>query len=222
MESGVNVTFRIPIWVDKIFAWPVMMYRWCKFGYTFRKIYLGEGVWTILEQADYYRLRRFKWIVYGSGNNLYSVRHKLVGPNKTRMVYMHREIKNPKKGRLVDHRNCHSLDNRRENLRLATREQNVHNRRKRKKATSRFLGVSFYKPRGNWESRIMHRGKRIRLGRFDSEIVAARAYDEAAKKYFGEFARLNFPQEDERSRALFTRVGKKWEWLIGSLTKITG
>ncbi len=84
------------------------------------------------------------------------------------------------------------------------------NRRKRKGTTSRFLGVCFYRHKGKWASRIETGGKRISLGLFDSEIDAARAYDEAAKKYYGEFARLNFPQESEESRALFTRIGKTW------------
>jgi hypothetical protein len=196
----VNLTIGIRDWLDRICAWPVMVYRLLKYGYTFRRIYLGEGIWTILDQEDYCRLRKFKWVVYGTGHNLYAVRLKLVGPNRTWQISMHREIMRPKKGRLVDHRNCDSLDNRRENLRFATCAENVHNRRKRKNATSQFIDVSFYRPRGNWECRITNRGKRIRIGRFDSEIDAGRAYDKAAKKYFGEFARLNFPDQPQRHK----------------------
>ncbi|MGA2679434.1 MAG: AP2 domain-containing protein [Sedimentisphaerales bacterium] len=196
-------------WLDFIFVWPVMVYRWCKFGYTYRRIYLGEGKWTILEQADYYRLKHFKWIVYGNGNsgeNLYVVRYKFVEPYKTIMVSMHREIMNANDERLIDHKNCNSLDNRKNNLRFATRAENTQNRRKKKSTSSRFIGVDFYKRDSNWQCRITNDGKRILIGRFDSEIAAARAYDEAAKKYYGEFARLNFPPESEESRALFARL----------------
>jgi hypothetical protein len=196
------------IWLERLFVWPVMLYRYCKFGYTFRRIYLGEGFWTILDEEDYYRLRHFKWVLYGGGHNWYAARLKVTGPYKTRTISMHREIMNAPKGKLVDHRNCESLDNRRSNLRFATRAENVRNRRKQKNTTSQFIGVSFYKPTNNWESRIQHGDKRIRLGRFDSEIDAAKAYDEAAKRLFGEFARLNFPPENEQSRALFARIGK--------------
>jgi hypothetical protein len=131
---------------------------------------------------------------------------------------MHREIMNPTDDRFVDHRNCDSLDNRRANLRFATRAENMRNRRKKKNTTSQFVGVNFYKPSKKWDSRITHQGKRIKLGRFVSEIDAAKAYDEAAKKYYGEFARLNFPPENEESRALFARIGKKWVMLMRSFT----
>jgi len=214
----VNVTIGIRDWLDRIFVWPILLYRFCKFGYAFRRIYLGEGQWTILEQEDYYCLRNYKWVVHANGKggqNLYAIRHKLVSPNKTKMIYMHREIMKPTDDRFVDHKNCNSLDNRRANLRFATRAENMQNRRKKKNTTSRFVGVHLYKPSNRWVCRITYQGKRIVLGRFDSEIAAAKAYDEAAKKYFGEFARLNFPQEDERSRALFTRIGKMWTRLVG-------
>jgi hypothetical protein len=217
------MNISLPSWIERIFVWPVLLYRYCEFGYTFRRINLGEGQWTILDEEDYNRLKDFKWVVHGSGKsgeNLYAVRFKLVSPKKTAMISMHREIMNPTDDRFVDHKNCDSLNNRRRNLRLATRSQNIQNRRKKKNTASQFVGLNFYKPSKRWDSRITHEGKRIKLGRFDSEIEAAKAYDEAAKKYYGEFARLNFPPENEESRALFPRMRKRWASLTESLTKI--
>jgi len=194
--------------LDLIFVWPVLLWRWCAVGYVYRRIYLGEGIWTILEPADYYRLRQFKWVVNGNGHNLYAVRHKIVGPNKTWVVSMHREIMNANDERLVDHRNCHSLDNRGANLRFATQAENIHNRRKRKNTTSQYIGVYFRKDIRKWVAKIIIEGKLILLGNFDNEIDAARAYDEAAKIHHKEFARLNFPPASEESKALFARIGK--------------
>jgi hypothetical protein len=71
----------------------------------------------------------------------------------------------------------------------------VQNRRKTsRKTSSRYIGVSFHKKKGKWMAVIGYKGKNVWLGRFDNEIDAAKAYDAAAKKYYGEFARLNFPE----------------------------
>jgi hypothetical protein len=189
-----KLTITIPEWLDKICAWPAVEYRKLKYGYSFRRIYLGEGEWTIVDQADYYLYGNLRWSARGKGWGLYAVRDTKTEPGLTKMVYLHREIMNEPEGLLVDHRNNNGLDNRRSNLRLATHYENTCNRRKTKaKTTSRFIGVYFEKRTGRWVAQIRHRGKKIVLGRFKSEEEAARAYDEAAKKYHGEFARLNFP-----------------------------
>ncbi len=197
MIMKANLTIGIPVWLDKICAWPTMWYRRRKYGYDFRRMYLGEGEWTIVEPEDYYRMNNFKWQISGNGRVFYAVRNVKAGPGRTRMVNLHREIMKAPKGLQVDHKNWDTLDNRRANLRLATRAENIHNRRKRStKTISRYTGVHLDKETGRWVARIQYQGKRIWLGSFESEIEAARAYDRAALKYHGEFARLNFPRED--------------------------
>jgi hypothetical protein len=179
---------------DIICAWPVMVYRWWKYGYTYRRIYLGEGEWTIVEPMDYYQLKNFNWYIGGNGKEFYAFRNIKIGPGKTKMVSMHREIMNPPGHLLVDHRNNDTLDNRRANLRLATHSENSYNRPKTKaKTTSQYIGIYSEKRTGRWTVKIRVNGKRLWIGRFESEIEAAKAYDAAARKYHGEFARLNFP-----------------------------
>jgi hypothetical protein len=188
------IQVKVPNWLDRICVWPVTWYRKWKYGYVYRRIYLGEGEWTILDQEDYYRLGHIKWCLGGNERKLYAkggIKNKTGG---AKTVYLHREIMKPRKGVLVDHRNRDSLDNRRENLRFATHSQNGCNSRiDKSKATSQFRGVVFRKKSGRWAANIRRRGEKTWLGSFKDEIAAAKAYDAAAREYHGEFARLNFP-----------------------------
>ena len=192
-----KIQITVPDWLDRICAWPVMVYRLWKYGYAFRKIPLGEGRFTLVDPGDFYWLNNFHWYAEIKCKLLYTARN-VISPGEKKIIFsMHREIMNFPDGQLVDHRNGNTLDNRRDNLRLATRAQNNCNRRKTKsKTSSRFIGVSFHKLNQRWCANIRHNKKRIWLGYFVSEIDAARAYDAAAKKYHGEFARLNFPKDD--------------------------
>lgn len=96
-----------------------------------------------------------------------------------------------------DHINGDRIDNRRDNLRIATNRQNSQNRKPMGK--SAYMGVSWDK--NAWRAKILpagavKRGAQIHLGRFTDEAEAARAYDRAAREYHGEYARLNFPDGD--------------------------
>jgi hypothetical protein len=97
----------------------------------------------------------------------------------------------------VDHRNHDGLDNRRENLRPCTNQQNQHNQRKRAGCTSRYKGVHWDFRNGSWRAAIKAEGRTIHLGRFQDEDDAARAYDDAARRLFGEFALTNSDMEIE-------------------------
>jgi len=105
---------------------------------------------------------------------------------------MHRLIMDAPDGTDVDHRNMDRVDNRRSNLRLATRAENLRNQGLSRNNTSGFKGVS--RLDGKWRAEIRVKWKLIYLGLFDDKVEAARAYDTAAKEHFGEFARLNFPE----------------------------
>jgi hypothetical protein len=185
-------SISIPNWLDRIFAWPVLVYRKRKFGQPYRKIRLTEGKCAIVDQKDFYWLNNFDWFTRRNNKSFYAVRLDNDCAKWPTMVSMHRELMNSPEGFFVDHRNTDTLDNRNSNLRLATRSQNQWNRRKTKNTSSQFTGVSFYKRHGNWTACINVAKKRIFLGYFNSEVEAAKAYDEAAKKYHGEFAQLNF------------------------------
>jgi hypothetical protein len=109
---------------------------------------------------------------------------------------LHRIILDAPKGTDVDHINGNGLDNRRCNLRLATRSQNHANRFKKPGTTSRFKGVRF--ERNRWHAQIRVQYKKTYLGSFRDEIDAALAYNAAALEAFGEFARINTIPEGDK------------------------
>ena len=93
----------------------------------------------------------------------------------------------------IDHINNNRSDNRKENLRTATVEENARNRTSRVGASSKYLGVSKIKRGKKWKASIYVNGKAKIIGEFDCEVAAAKAYDEQARKHFLEFANPNFP-----------------------------
>lgn len=95
-------------------------------------------------------------------------------------------------GSQIDHRDTNRANNKIDNLRLATNSQNCANRGPNKrKETSGFKGVSWRPDRKKWRAYIVKQQKQVALGNFDSELEAAKAYNQAAIVLFGEFAKLN-------------------------------
>ena len=109
---------------------------------------------------------------------------------------MHRVIVAPLPLFEIDHINGDRLDNRRENLRVVTREENQANRKKMR-SYSRYKGV-FVERRFKtlrWRAKIQVNGRVHYLGVFDTEIQAAKAYNEAALRFSGSYARINVIEE---------------------------
>ena len=99
---------------------------------------------------------------------------------------------------LLDHINGIKDDNKIKNLREATKNQNEMNKKKRSDCSSKYKGVCWSKEKQKWTSYIRINRRRKHLGVYASEEEAAGAYDKAARKLFGEYAFLNFPDEHEQ------------------------
>lgn len=162
-----------------------------------RLLSLHGGGSAIVDDEDFEKVRHFVWRLKKGSTKSYVVYRPAERTGQKRLgdVRLHRLILNAPRESLVDHKNGDTLDNRRCNLRLCTTSQNGANRGKSKNNTSGFKGVYFVK-RDNkrpWSVYIMAKRKYMYVGRYDTAEEAARAYDVAAVKHFGEFAGLNFP-----------------------------
>jgi len=163
-----------------------------------KKIPLTQGKFAIVDDEDYEELNKYKWQARIGANTYYAYRG-ITKNGKTKILFMHEQIMNPPKNMDTDHIDRNGLNNRRSNLRICSRSQNMHNIVARGK-TSKYKGVSWeigqiYKGKqypGRWRAGIKQDYKTYHLGSFNSEIEAAKAYDRKAIELYKEFANTNF------------------------------
>jgi len=206
--AKITVIFELPSWLVRPILFLVLLCRRLRYGYAFRRIPLTQGRYAIVDPADFPRLSKYKWRLCRTRgkNTLYAERSIRKANGRYSRILMHRELMENINSNLqdtsdeirmtslvIDHINGNGLDNRRVNLRLATVAQNAWNSKKRN-PRSGYKGVWFAADKGKWRAAIVYHGRRIHLGYFKDKIAAAKAYDAAAKKYYKEFAKPNFPK----------------------------
>lgn len=163
-------------------------------GGTIALIPLSRGLFAIIDIADLSLVQHSgNWYSHRAqpGTEKYYAA-KQVGGNKPKKLFLHNLIMNTPDHLVVDHKNGNRLDNRRSNLRLCTQKNNLANRKNRN--STGFRGVRRQRS-GGYQALIMSgNNMRLGLGTYSTAEEAGRAYDAAAKKMFGEFATLNFPE----------------------------
>lgn len=157
-------------------------------GGNVKKMPLTREKYALVDNGDYEWLSQWKWHYSHYG---YAARK-----SGQKQLYMHQVIMGKGPGMETDHINGNRLDNRRGNLRHCTAGQNQHNQRARKGKSSQYKGVYRRSDCKRWSAGIGVSGKVQYLGLFKSENDAARAYNEAARKHFGDFAALNSIKEE--------------------------
>lgn len=152
-----------------------------------KEIQLTQGKVALVDDVDYEWLNQWKW----SFNGRYAIRWTVSVHN----MFMHREILSVPQGMDTDHRDGNGLNNQRNNIRICTTMENLWNCKKPITNSSGYKGVWWDKRANKWRASICVNYIPIHLGMFSDLMMAAFAYDEAAVKFHGEFARLNFPKQ---------------------------
>lgn len=158
-------------------------------------ISLTKNKKALVDDSDFEFLNQYKWSVTGSEKyGFKAVRGFFCMKNGKpfrRLILMHRIITMCHEEFEVDHIDGNGLNNQKSNLRFCTHGQNMRNRTKRSVAASKYKGVHFRKDKKLWRAKMDFENKCVLDKNFKSENEAALAYNEAALKHHGEFARLN-------------------------------
>ena len=162
-----------------------------------KQIPLSLGLFAIVDDEDYERVSIFKWSAKKSKNTYYAIRkEKNLDTGHRKTVLLHRYIMGVNESSIhVDHIDGNGLMNVRCNLRLCSSQQNSMNRKPYSSTESGYKGVRKASNR-SWMAMVIKSKVRYYLGVFSTPEQAAHAYDQKAKELFGEFARLNFPEND--------------------------
>ena len=165
------------------------------------------NTFALVDDEDYEFLNKWKWHASKAGDNLYVTRAEYSPITKKQIpILIHRLIMGFPEGVFIDHKDRNSLNNQKSNLRICTVAENAKNKKSSKGSSSKYLGVYFHTSKHTvitkkygerlylssaWVAQIEYGGKGYNLGRFKTEIEAAKAYNNAASKHHGEFANLN-------------------------------
>lgn len=149
---------------------------------------LSQGKQALIDDEDFEWLNQWKWSYAGG----YAQAYMGGGRKNPIKMQLHRYIMCTPEGMSTDHINGDGLDNRKSNLRICTHKQNMYNvgARRPRNRPGKYVGVEQL-PGGSWRARIRPDKRNIHIGCYITEEEAAEAYNRAAIKYYGSFAKLN-------------------------------
>jgi hypothetical protein len=161
-----------------------------------RYIKLKDNYFVMVDDEDYERISQIKWSLHDKTNKSLMIYAR--STKKYGSIYMHRFIMNANKDQKIDHINGNGLDNRKENLRFATHQENNFNKKPYENNQCGYKGVRQVNNRSKpYIATITYNALARYIGSYYTVEEAAKAYDKKATELFGEFAYLNFPQEFE-------------------------
>ncbi len=155
-----------------------------------KRIPLTRGLFALVDSNLFKKLNKYKWhAIHNKYTDAFYACRKSPRSEGHKSILMHRLILGLTDRKLQgDHKNHDTLDNRRENLRVATASQNGQNRRgAQSNSVTGIRGVFPYTKTNKFQAIIVLRGKRSYLGLFDTVAEAATAYEEANRRLYGEF-----------------------------------
>lgn len=156
--------------------------------------YKKKYVYAFVSDRQYERVKKLHW-QYVDGYAIHYYKDK----KSKRITHfsMHRFVTGCKfgDGIEIDHKDRNKLNNTDENLRKCTHQQNLQNTVRLRKGVSGYRGVFWDAEMSKWAASIQYDGKQHKIGRFNTKIEAALAYDREARLHHGEFAVTNFKDD---------------------------
>lgn len=144
--------------------------------------YFSDGSEFYFDLEDYDKIKQFYWIKeHGYARTTVRI-HK-----KHTRIYLHRLIMNPESGMVIDHIDCNSFNNRKNNLRIVTQAENNRNKRLSPKNKSGRTGVFWLNSSEKWMVNISYNNKSIYIGLFENKEDAIKARRKAEDYYYGEY-----------------------------------
>jgi hypothetical protein len=157
---------------------------------------------TIVDDNLWHHLSNYGW---------YSSKNYIQATINTKIVILHRYIKNCPDNKIVDHIDGNSLNNKKNNLRITNKKENSYNKSKSSKTKNTFKGVYKNKKYNTYRSAIYKDGIGYNLGSYKDELCAALAYNLKAEELFGDFSNLNkIELDDETYNNYKTEINNKW------------